>query len=198
MRTGPYRIATPPTKRGHRCPRCGDGGAGLTRHYLGQIEIEECSDCLGQWFDRAVFSSVVMDPSAQKALIERARLASFQSGDDVGLLCPVCGETMVGKCFGASSTRIDICRRHGVWLDHGELRALLEILRRADAELAVGRDEPVEEPPELGERDPLALAQLNRLELARDRVAEDEMKYLPIILFIGYVALELLQALSGW
>lgn len=41
-------------------------------------------------------------------------------------LCPECGNVMTRRVYGSfSGILIDICERHGVWLDDNELRAIM-------------------------------------------------------------------------
>ncbi len=47
---------------------------------------------------------------------------------DWPLLCPVCGERLEERKAGRTS--IDVCEAHGIWLDCGELEA---IVRSAEA-----------------------------------------------------------------
>ena len=42
--------------------------------------------------------------------------------------CPVCGEKM--KLAERTGTEIDICEEHGVWLDAGELAAIVTRVKR--------------------------------------------------------------------
>ena len=42
--------------------------------------------------------------------------------------CPICGQAMTAQ--SASGIAIDVCPRHGIWLDRGELKALLQRPRR--------------------------------------------------------------------
>jgi hypothetical protein len=44
-------------------------------------------------------------------------------------MCPVCGVEMDKRAV-ASTVEVDFCQAHGIWLDRGELEALLE---RGDA-----------------------------------------------------------------
>lgn len=199
MEANPYRSPARPNRSGRRCPRCGDRGAGLVGRYLGEFEIEECGDCRGQWFGRELFGNLVMDPAVRRAVADRARLARARVVDDVGLRCPMCAQTMTRKEFGGSSAiHIDICNRHGVWLDDGELHDILEFLRRTDDELTVGREqEPEEDVPELGDDDRLlspSMRALAELELARHhRTADKEESPWPTVLAVlGYIALRLL------
>lgn len=63
--------------------------------------------------------------------------------------CPVCGETMTRQNFkDRSGVIVDVCAAHGVWLDRGELEALLRFAssgalakaERDNAERDAGRD----------------------------------------------------------
>jgi Zn-finger nucleic acid-binding protein len=70
-----------------------------------------------------------------KKLWEMNQMGSaIQSRSSMYIKCPVCGELMNRTNFGArSGVIIDQCT-HGIWLDNGELRKLLE-WRKAGGQL---------------------------------------------------------------
>lgn len=51
--------------------------------------------------------------------------------------CPRCGEIMARRNFGRTSgILVDTCKKHGIWLDRGELRRVVDHLaQRAPDEL---------------------------------------------------------------
>jgi Zn-finger nucleic acid-binding protein len=44
--------------------------------------------------------------------------------------CPICGQMM--KADAELGVSIDVCEEHGVWLDRGELRAIVAKVRSAE------------------------------------------------------------------
>lgn len=76
------------------------------------------------------------------ALGELAASANHHDLADSGdaRVCPVCGETMT--LFKQFDVVMDICDKHGVWLDQGELATLLErtYWHRREADEAIDRN----------------------------------------------------------
>jgi Zn-finger nucleic acid-binding protein len=104
-----------------RCLRCS-----LVLSPLGPDGVLSCAGCGGEFCER----------SALEAIVERARLGPAASRyvrpvlhltDPIRYVaCPVCSELMVRRNYGASSgVVVDVCGRHGVWFDHGELAQVL-------------------------------------------------------------------------
>ncbi len=146
METGPYRRSAPPPSRGLTCPRCRDTSK-LVCAYVADVELDECPSCRGQWLDREVFSSLVMDERRQRKVVERARLAQALLIDSHGLDCPRCGDEMTRKNFSRTSgIHIDVCVKHGVWLDDGELRDIADYLHRDADSLSIA---PARKAPKL-------------------------------------------------
>lgn len=63
--------------------------------------------------------------------------------------CPRCGELMARRNFGRTSgILVDTCKKHGIWLDRGELRRVVDYLaQRAPADPPEAGPRPQAEPP---------------------------------------------------
>jgi hypothetical protein len=101
---------------------------------LGGVEVDHCQTCRGTWFDAGELELV-----AELAGSPPGRLAEVISHAGQGSSrrpCPRCGRKMrLVRLAGASPVEVDRCPAgHGVWLDAGELGALV----RAFA----GREDP--------------------------------------------------------
>jgi Zn-finger nucleic acid-binding protein len=133
----PYREAPSQPHTGRRCPRC---KAGLSQQALGPTRIERCASCHGVWIAAAEFNQLLRDLDRLEAV--RAReLAHHEPERTVSYVaCPRCSEIMERRNFGRSSgIMVDTCKRHGIWLDRGELRRVAEHLtERANAAGASG------------------------------------------------------------
>ena len=115
-----------------QCPRC-QSPMGPVIWEAG-IEVERCSGCGGVWLDRArlekIQATVERDYTPQlKRIDDVARAyetARQRRGPDVA--CPRCGKEMVKNEYGmCSQIVIDLCPAcAGIWLDRGELEALIE------------------------------------------------------------------------
>ena len=114
------------------CPRC---EAGLRNRSLGTTSVVECSACGGLWLTEGDFEAVCERADAQE-LASRALKstppprAPLPEETPRYLPCVTCGELMSRRNYAATSgVIIDVCRRHGVWLDHAELEKVLEFIR---------------------------------------------------------------------
>jgi len=114
------------------CPRC---GAALRERALAAVTLVECGSCGGLWLSPEVFDHFCQDADvsadATRELAQRALPRSpFVESKILYLPCPRCHDRMVRKNFGgASGVILDVCRHHGIWLDHGELERVLEFVR---------------------------------------------------------------------
>jgi len=100
---------------------------------LGPFLIERCSVCYGLFFDPGELEQLLDQGVSGAFVIDYAmldKLAAEQRGrrETVKYIsCPVCGKLMNRINYGTrSGVVIDRCREHGVWLDAGELKRLLE------------------------------------------------------------------------
>ena len=115
------------------CPRC--AGALRTRA-LEQSELVECSSCAGLWVEAHAFEGLCrtaetsrLSASVISSALPASRAAVAQR--EGYLPCLNCGQLMLRKNFGGSSgVVIDLCRDHGVWLDHRELERILEFVSK--------------------------------------------------------------------
>lgn len=121
-----------PVAEGVFCPRC--QGTLRARGIEGASFIE-CGSCAGLW----------LGPDVLQALCERAEKEEqagllFPDPGDVHralpedkityIPCITCGDLMQRRNFGHSSgVIIDVCKKHGVWLDHRELERILDFVR---------------------------------------------------------------------
>ena len=104
---------------------------GLETHFVHSVNVEECSQCRGLWFDA-----------------DELRKAKDLSDPDLGWLdfdlwsdqesftavrssrkCPRCRKSMATIAYAGTGVSVDFCiDRHGVWLDKGEFQAIVEAL----------------------------------------------------------------------
>jgi Zn-finger nucleic acid-binding protein len=116
------------------CPSCNVPmtllNVGLAQTFL----IEQCPRCFGLFFDPNELQAL-LDDTVRGAYEVDYRLLTALSNDSVQTEdrqvtykpCPDCKKLMNRVNFGErSGVIVDRCRDHGVWLDAGELRKLLE------------------------------------------------------------------------
>jgi Zn-finger nucleic acid-binding protein len=126
-----YTVEKPAGER--ICPRCTKPLQTIDLHLGGKFLIERCPTCYGLFFDPSELEAV-LDRSVANVyridlprLEEVARLCRHQDYPVTYIKCPVCAKLMNRVNFGTKSgVIVDTCREHGVWLDGGELRQLLE------------------------------------------------------------------------
>ena len=111
-----------------RCPRC---ATSLRSRRVESETLIECTCCAGLWVGPQLLERLCADAGARKSICEALGTRSVKpsakpSTSDGYLPCPTCGELMNRKNFGSiSGILIDVCKLHGVWLDHGELERAL-------------------------------------------------------------------------
>jgi Zn-finger nucleic acid-binding protein len=102
------------------CPRC---ESALAPPPPDQPGSWVCAACSGLWLESAAFTRVCTEMTA--AAPQDPGVRSPAEPDPRPSLCPVCGALMSRvDVAGGRGVTIDVCRRHGVWLDAGELAAL--------------------------------------------------------------------------
>lgn len=110
------------------CPRC---KVALRSRRVGPEQLVECPSCAGLWVDPDLLERLCNDAGAAKSVCESLGASStHQAASTVQALayipCPNCLQPMNRKNFGSiSGILIDVCKDHGVWLDHGELEKAL-------------------------------------------------------------------------
>jgi Zn-finger nucleic acid-binding protein len=120
---------------GYRCPSC-QGERPLTSRRLGRANVAlfDCALCGGIWIEKEIFA----------VLADRARAGHLPEGLGGGVPleapipaqpvryrpCVTCGALMNRRNYGRKSgVIVDVCARHGLWLDLHELDSLLRWIR---------------------------------------------------------------------
>jgi Zn-finger nucleic acid-binding protein len=129
-RIGKYRVENSESQR--ICPDCHiplrtiDVGKGESFY------IEQCTGCYGLFFDpnelEALMNQSVDEVySIKLKQLDQLATRNYTKEKIVYRKCPICQTLMNRTNFGGrSGIIIDSCRDHGVWLDRGELSALIE------------------------------------------------------------------------
>lgn len=116
------------------CPRCEDRRlTALCIPGFDNVEIDRCKSCHGIFFDPGELEGVMnasVRPISEVDRNELERLIAEERGFEkkvVYLRCPVCKQLMGRGIHGRKSgVIVDRCPQHGIWLDGGELGALLK------------------------------------------------------------------------
>jgi Zn-finger nucleic acid-binding protein len=109
--------------------KCPVSGEPMARETLHGVTIDTSPH--GMWFDKGELFSVTeteRHEAPEWVFADLFRRVQAPPVDERrALQCPECGETMnVEKLH---DVHIDWCKEHGVWLDNGELEAMLNNLR---------------------------------------------------------------------
>jgi Zn-finger nucleic acid-binding protein len=178
-----FTVEDPKSKR--ICPRCHIPLQTIDLRLDSKFLIERCERCLGLFFDpgelEAFLDKVVTNVHAidPQRLNEVQNVKRRQEYPVTYIDCPVCQRLMNRINFGSRSGVIaDQCRDHGIWLDGGELRQIMEWMKaggmlvqkekelemaklaleqekkdlhfaQIDAALSPSRPEPYREPPDI-------------------------------------------------
>jgi Zn-finger nucleic acid-binding protein len=126
-----YTTEVPETARS--CPRCALPLETIDLKIEGRFLIERCRRCFGLFFDPGEMEALLDRAVSNVYAIDFARLKEingYRPVEEYGqayIKCPVCQRYMNRFNVGTRSGVIaDRCKDHGVWLDGGELRQLLE------------------------------------------------------------------------
>jgi Zn-finger nucleic acid-binding protein len=118
------------------CPRCDCRLKTIDLKLNGTFLIERCDQCLGLFFDPGELEAVLDATVNNVFLIDRSGLDSINLHRQLEqypiayIKCPVCSQLMNRVNFGVrSGVIIDRCKVHGLWLDGGELRHLMEWMK---------------------------------------------------------------------
>ena len=111
------------------CPRC---SVPLETTDYKKIEVDKCPQCEGLWLDHPELDELedtVMDEDERKGTMVYALRPSDIS-------CPQCASPMTTFNYHAYDLPIDQCENlHGFWLDKGEEKKVLELMRQRTKDL---------------------------------------------------------------
>ena len=126
------------------CPRC---AGNLRARQVGGDPVVECASCAGLWLPAGMLERVCDRSDEQQVALQWLASRSAPARADVPeaavvyLACLKCGDRMVRRNFGGiSGVVIDVCRDHGVWLDHSELGKILGFVRNGGLSRARERE----------------------------------------------------------
>jgi Zn-finger nucleic acid-binding protein len=118
------------------CPRCRILLQTVDLRLGEKFLIERCDRCLGLFFDPGELEALLEKTVTNVHAIDPQRLQEVQNVKRsheypvTYIDCPVCRRLMNRVNFGSRSGVIaDQCRDHGMWLDGGELRQIMEWLK---------------------------------------------------------------------
>ncbi len=124
------------------CPDC---TLPMSAFAAGPGRLYDCGRCGGQLVEHALLRDLLERREICGAQVPARKLAAPGDARKVRYVpCPVCRALMNRENFGGSSgVVIDLCSRHGVWFDAGELPRVLEFVESGG--LARARQRRLEE-----------------------------------------------------
>lgn len=114
------------------CPDCREALNVVEIGTSPAMTIERCPGCMGMFFNHGELEKLLEEHTSDVILLDKERLEriSEQFGfnhEVIYLQCPMCHERMSHRNFGGrSGVILDRCGTHGMWVQGGELRRLLE------------------------------------------------------------------------
>lgn len=135
------------------CPRCDNDLRATT---TGDTTIDDCERCGGVWLDLDVFEHALSQEkvkgnsdvvAAVQALTPASRpedQITPETGERFYLACPHCKKMMHRRQFAkVSRVIVDVCKDHGIWLDHDELPRIVRFVQ--DGGLHAARKQQLEQ-----------------------------------------------------
>lgn len=117
---------------GQKCPGC-RGPLGLIEFPLEPpVAIERCLSCHGMFFNPGELETVLESGTSPLVWLDPVEFGRISADfghrrEIVYRSCPVCAERMSPYLFGGGSgVIVDRCGTHGLWLEAGGLRRLME------------------------------------------------------------------------
>ncbi|HEX6790592.1 MAG TPA: zf-TFIIB domain-containing protein [Candidatus Krumholzibacteria bacterium] len=97
---------------------------------MDQVEVDHCQRCGGVWLDSEEMDLLLEGSEGREEIRRRATVEA--SSDEKKRRCPICSRKMekarITRTGRETSILIDRCeKRHGTWLDGGELDALVKL-----------------------------------------------------------------------
>jgi Zn-finger nucleic acid-binding protein len=126
------------------CPGCKNRMQAI---HVGDTPLFECGECHATWLDSDTFTKLCANREAHGAVADMLgpKIVGPKATTQTGvryLPCPACQKVMNRENFGhRSGVIIDVCKGHGVWLERGELHAVLAFVDAGGLERARRMDD---------------------------------------------------------
>ena len=110
------------------CPAC---STELKRKMMEDIEVDECPECKGTWFedDELRKAKDSTDPDLNWIDFEIWKHKEIMNARSKDLACPHCKKALVAIDYGDTGVEIDYCPLcKGTWLDKDEFKSIIKAL----------------------------------------------------------------------
>lgn len=112
------------------CPKCNKPLE--AKNYKG-IEVDACDNCEGMWLNSEELDQLEDTVFARDELKGTTVFSTFPSN----LACAQCGKLMKRFKYRYYDLELDFCdHAHGFWLDKGEEKRVLELMKKEQESLA--------------------------------------------------------------
>ncbi len=104
----------------------------MTEGTFEDVEVEQCEQCQGIWFDRDELRQVKdqIDPDLNWMDFELWKHKDRFHIHSKTPLCPRCNQEMIAIEYDKTKIEVDYCDKcQGVWLDGNELQKIIEALQ---------------------------------------------------------------------
>jgi Zn-finger nucleic acid-binding protein len=119
---------------------CPIDGTTLETHTIHSINIEECAQCRGLWFEEGELRKAKDESDPDLNWLDFDLWSDQESfkADWSSRKCPQCGKNMATISYAATGVKVDYCAEgHGIWLDKGEFQAIIEALETEASSMTV-------------------------------------------------------------
>ena len=110
---------------------CPVDGSQLEKHAIQSVEVEECPQCHGMWFEKGELRQAKDEAEPDLNWLD----TDLWSDQDIFKIdwsersCPQCEELMATISYGATDVMVEYCfQGHGIWLDKGEFETIIGAL----------------------------------------------------------------------
>ncbi len=111
------------------CPKC---NASLEKYDYKGIDVDRCPECSGMWFDYDELDQLEDKEFADDDL----KGSLIFSTQDTDLKCPYCGKPLHKFQYRLYNLHLEYCNdRHGFWLDAGEEKRVMEIMKQREKDM---------------------------------------------------------------
>lgn len=145
--------ALTPIPDGKACPRC--KGA-LQIRSLEISDVIECCACQGVWVRKEVFRQICREAAfnGKAALPDWPKHEGSEiKGESFYIGCLNCDELMQRRQYKhnqrSTGVVIDVCKKHGIWLDHRELERITDHIREHGGAVTPIFEKPLAMPEKL-------------------------------------------------
>lgn len=123
----------------HSCPDC---KLPFQQFRGGPGTLHDCARCGGQFVEHALLHDLLEQREVYGRVAPRPPPRHNPLATPLRYVpCPLCAEIMLRRNFGRSSgVIVDVCSKHGIWFDRGELPRVLEFVEAGGLELMRRRE----------------------------------------------------------